>query len=127
MQAEGPKKQSTREPLMKNSWKFVLVVSATICTQQLAFASGWIRGLDITSLGENNFGGEVVQLTVREEIDSSVRCQDNTGYAIRDSATLRGSLALLTSAMVAQRKVDLFLTGTCDVTGMPNVIGVILH
>ena len=94
---------------------------------QVALASGWIRALEITSVGENNLNGEVVQFTVREEIDGSVRCPDVTGYAIRDSATLKGSLALLTSAMVAQRKVDLFLTGTCDATGMPNVIGVILH
>jgi hypothetical protein len=34
---------------------------------------------------------------------------------------------MLTSAMVAQRNVDSFLTGTCDATGIPNVIGVILH
>jgi hypothetical protein len=112
---------------MRITMIFAAVFSATIGVQQVAWASGWIRGLDITSLGENNLGGEVVQFTVREEIDSSVRCPDVTGYAIRDSATLKGSLALLTSAMVAQRKVDLFLTGTCDATGMPNVIGVILH
>jgi hypothetical protein len=112
---------------MKNTMKCVAVISATICVHQVALASGWIRGLDITSLGENNLGGEVVQFTVREDIDGSVRCPDVTGYAIRDSATLKGSLALLTSAMVAQRKVDLFLTGACDATGMPSVVGVILH
>jgi hypothetical protein len=106
---------------------YVAVVSAALGVQQVALASGWIRGLDVTSLGENNLGGEVVQFTVREEMDSSVRCPDVSGYAIRDSATLKGSLALLTSAMIAQRKVDLFVTGTCDATGMPNVIGVILH
>jgi hypothetical protein len=103
------------------------MVSATMGMQQVALASGWMRGLDVTSLGDNNLGGEVVQFTVREEIDSSVRCPDVTGYAIRDSATLRGSLALLTSAMLTQRKVDVFLTGACDATGMPSVIGVILH
>ena len=113
---------------MRNAIKYVAVVSTIIGVQQVAMASsGWVRGLDITSLGDNNLGGEVVQFTVREEMDSSVRCPDVTGYAIRDSATLKGSLALLTSAMLAQRKVDLFLTGTCDATGMPNVIGVILH
>jgi hypothetical protein len=112
---------------MRNTMMFVAVISATVGVHQVALASGWIRGLDITSLGENNLGGEVVQFTVREEIDGSVRCPDVSGYAIRDAATLKGSLALLTSAMVAQRKVDLFLTGTCDATGMPNVIGVILH
>ena len=114
--------------MIKNTIMVVAVVSAAIGVQPVAMASsGWIRGLDITSLGENNLGGEVVQFTVREEIDSSVHCPDVTGYAIRDSATLKGSLALLTSAMVTQRKVDLFLTGTCDATGMPTVIGVILH
>jgi len=112
---------------MRNTMMFVAVISATVGVHQVALASGWIRGLDITSLGENNLGGEVVQFTVSEEIDGSVRCPDVSGYAIRDSATLKGSLVLLTSAMVAQRKVDLFLTGTCDATGMPNVIGVILH
>ena len=106
---------------------FVAIISATIGVQQVALAAGWVRGLDITSIGENNLGGEVVTFTVREEIDSSVRCPDVTGYAIRDSASLKGSLALLTSAMLAQRKVDLFLTGACDATGMPSVIGVILR
>lgn len=107
--------------------RFVSVVAVTICLQQVALASGWSRGLTVISLGENNVGGEVVQFSVREEIDSSVHCPDVTGYAIRDSATLKGSLALLMSAMVAGRQVDLFVTGTCDATGMPNVIGVILH
>ena len=41
--------------------------------------------------------------------------------------TIRGSLALLTSAMVARRQIDIFVTGTWDATGMPNVIGVILR
>jgi hypothetical protein len=113
--------------MMKTISKIVAVATLSICAQQVAMAAGWIRGLDVISLGENNVGGEVVQFTVREEIDSSVHCPDVTGYAVRDSATLKGSLALLTSAMVAQRKVDVFVTGTCDATGMPAVIGVILH
>jgi hypothetical protein len=29
--------------------------------------------------------------------------------------------------LIAQRKVDLFLTGACDATGMPTVVGVVLH
>jgi hypothetical protein len=113
--------------MMWHTLKFFAVVAVTIGVQQVALASGWIRGLNVTSLGENNLGGEVVQFTIREEIDNSVHCPDVTGYTIRDSATLKGSLALLTSAMVAQRKVDVFVTGTCDATGMPTVIGVILH
>jgi hypothetical protein len=59
-------------------------------------------------LGENNRGGEVVQFTTKEELNSSIRCPDLSGYAIRDPSTLKGSLALLTSSLIAQRKVDLF-------------------
>ena len=83
--------------------------------------------MTVTSLGENKVGGEVVQFTVSEVVDNSGHCPDISGYAIRDPATLKGSLALLTSAMVARRQVDLFVTGTCDANGMPNVIGVILR
>jgi hypothetical protein len=94
---------------------------------QLSLRRGWNRTVTITSLGENNVSGEVVQFTVNEVVDNPRHCPDNTRYAIRDPATLRGSLALLTSALVAQRHVDLFVTGTCDASGMPNVIGVILR
>jgi hypothetical protein len=48
-------------------------------------------------------------------------------FCRNDPATLKGSLALLSSAMVAGRHVDIFVTGTCDPTGMPNVVGVILR
>jgi hypothetical protein len=99
----------------------------TLCFQTVVLASGWNRSVTVTSLGENNVGGEVVQFTVSEVVDNSGRCPNITGYAIRDSATLRGSLALLTSAMLASRQVDLFVTGTCDATGMPNVVGIILR
>jgi hypothetical protein len=92
-----------------------------------ALASGWNRAVTITSLGENNSGGEVVQFTVNEMVDNSGHCLNVTGYAIRDAATLRGSLALLTAAMMAGRQVDLFVTGTCDATGMPTVIGIVLR
>jgi hypothetical protein len=93
----------------------------------VALASGWNRSVTVTSLGENNIGGEVVQFTVNEVVDNSGHCANITGYAIRDAATLKGSLALLTSAMMAGRQVDLFVTGACDATGMPTVIGVILR
>jgi hypothetical protein len=105
----------------------IAAVAVAIGTQSIAIASGWNRTVTVTSIGENNVSGEVVQFTVNEVVDNPGNCPDKTGYAIRDPATLRGSLALLTSALVAQRHVDLFVTGTCDITGMPNVIGVILR
>lgn len=105
----------------------IKAVVVVLSLQSIVLASGWNRSVTITSLGENNVNGEVVQFTVNEVVDNPGHCPDKTGYAVRDPATLRGSLALLTSALIAQRQVDLFVTGTCDATGMPNVIGVILR
>jgi hypothetical protein len=105
----------------------VMAVPIGIGMHSVVLASGWNRSVTITTIGENNISGEVVQITVNEVVDNPGHCPDKTGYAIRDPVTLRGSLALLTSALVAQRQVDLFVTGTCDATGMPSVIGVILR
>src|SRR5580698_11604836 len=100
--------------------KVIIALVVEVGLQSIVLASGWNRTVTVTSLGENNVGGEVVQFTVNEVVDNPGHCPDNTGYAIRDPATLRGSLALLTSALVAQRHMDLFVTGTCDATGMPT-------
>jgi hypothetical protein len=105
----------------------ITILAMTILFQPAAWASGWSRGLTVTSVGELNVGGEVVLLTVSEIVDNSAHCANPTGYALRDSATLKGSTALLTSALVAGRQVDVFVTGSCDVTGRPNVVGVFLH
>jgi hypothetical protein len=113
--------------MKSHSLTMIMAVVVAVGLQSIVLASGWNRSVTITSLGENNVGGEVVQFTVNEVVDNPGHCPDKTGYAIRDPATLRGSLALLTSALIAQRQVDFFVTGTCDATGMPNVIGVILR
>jgi hypothetical protein len=107
--------------------KTVAAITVVLGMQTVALASGWNRSVTVTTLGENNVGGEVVQFTVGEVVDNSGHCSDATGYAIRDPATLKGSLALLSSAMVTGRHIDIFVTGTCDATGMPNVIGVVLR
>ena len=103
------------------------IVGMVVSTQTVALASGWSRAITITTLTENNIGGEVVQFTVSEVVDNPGHCTDPTGYAIRDPATLRGSLALLTSAFMTGKQVDLYVTGTCDQSGMPIVIGVTLR
>ena len=113
--------------MKSHSLMMIMAVGIAVGLQSIVLASGWNRSVTITSLGENNVNGEVVQFTVNEVVDNPGHCPDKTGYAIRDPATLRGSLALLTSALLTQRQVDLFVTGTCDTTGMPNVIGVILR
>jgi hypothetical protein len=113
--------------MKSHSLTMIMAVVVAVGLQSIVLASGWNRSVTVTSLGENNVSGEVVQFTVNEVVDNPGHCPDKTGYAIRDPATLRGSLALLTSALIAQRQVDLFVIGTCDATGMPNVIGVILR
>jgi len=70
--------------------KIIAIATLSMCVQQVAMAAGWIRGLDVISLGENNVGGEVVQFTVREEIDSSVEflppesCRSSSAATVRD-------------------------------------------
>jgi hypothetical protein len=112
---------------MKATFFQASVIVITLLSIQVAAASGWSKGQTVTSITENNVNGEVVQITVAEIIDNSAHCANPTGYALRDTATLKGSLALLTSAVAMSKPVDLFVTGSCDTTGMPNVVGVTLR
>ena len=96
-------------------------------TQAIALPSGWIRSITIATISDNDIDGEVVQITVNEVVDNPAHCADSTGYAIRDPNTLRSSLALLMSAFVTGKQVDIFVTGGCDKTGMPAVSGVALR
>ncbi len=80
-------------------------------TGAVALPLGWIRSITITTISDNDIDGEVVQFTVNEVVVNPAHCADSTGYAIRDPNTLRGSLALLTSAFVTGKQVDLFVTG----------------
>jgi hypothetical protein len=105
----------------------LMVMGVGAITQAVALPSAWIRSITITTISDSDIDGEVVQLTVNDVIDNPAHCSDSTGYAIRDPNTLRSSLALLMSAFVTGKQVDLFVTGSCDKTGMPAVSGVTLR
>lgn len=105
----------------------VLIFTTAVLAQSVALGAGWVRAISIASIGVNDVGGEVVQFSVNEVVENPRHCADATGYAIRDPATLRSSLALLTSAFVTGKQVDLYVTSTCDQTGMPTVTGVTLR
>jgi hypothetical protein len=105
----------------------VLMFMMAVFAQSAAMGAGWTHAISITSLSVNDIGGEVVQFSVSDVVENSAHCTDATGYAIRDPATLRSALALLTSAFITGKQVDLFLTGACDQTGMPAVVGVALR
>lgn len=113
--------------MKQSTLRVVAIIAMSLSLQPVAWASGWSRALTVTSIAEINVGGEVILVSVGELVDNTGHCATPIGYAIRDSATLKGSLALLTSALVAGRQVNLFVTGTCDATGRPSVIGVTLH
>lgn len=82
----------------------------------------WVTNLTVTSVSDNDYGGEVVQVTVSQ--GSVLGCTYTDAYEIRDINTTKGSLALLTAAFIAGRPVDLFVSGTCDSTGRPDVTAV---
>jgi hypothetical protein len=103
------------------------VAACTLLAAPMAWGEQWDRGLTLTTVGSLNVKGEVVEFTVAEPVDNSAHCSDPKGYAIRDSATVRDSLALLMSALMTQMPVDLYVTGACDASGMPAVVGVVLH
>jgi hypothetical protein len=73
-------------------------------------SSGWIRGVTVVSIGE---------------IISAAKLYSSPFRKIRAVSCV----ALILQAMryAIRRRFELFLTGTCDITGMPNVIGVVLH
>ena len=96
-------------------------------TSSIAWGAGWNYAVTLISVEDNNFNGEVVQFAVSQSVDNSAGCSNATMYAIRDSATMHGSLAILTAALLAGRPVDIWTTGTCDPTGFPQVVGVALH
>jgi hypothetical protein len=105
----------------------LMVMGVIAFTQAVALPPGWIRSVSVATISDNDIDGEVVQFSVNEVVDNPAHCADSTGYAIRDPNTLRGSLALLMSAFVTGKQVDLFATGGCDKTGMPAVSGVTLR
>jgi hypothetical protein len=92
-----------------------------------AWASGWNRGVNVTSIGVLNLNGEVAEFTIAEPIDNSAHCANPTGYAVRDPLTFRSLLALLTSAFMTQKPVDVLVSGTCDASGMPNVTAAVIR
>ena len=105
----------------------IMLMGVGAFTQAVALPSGWIRSIIIATISDSDIDGEVVQLTVNEVVDNPAHCPDSTGYALRNPNTIRSSLALLMSAFVTGKQVDLFVTGSCDKTGMPAVSGVTLR
>jgi hypothetical protein len=48
----------------------IVPVVVAVGLQSIVLASGWNRSVTITSVGDNNVSGEVVQFTVNEVVDN---------------------------------------------------------
>ena len=126
--------QSPSLPLVLSSSRFIRVqlcaFAALLGVVQLAEpraaladpAAQWVTNVTVTSVSDVDYGGEVVQVTISQGVLSG--CTYADAYEIRDANTIKGSLALLTAAYVDGQPVSLFVSGTCDSTGRPNVTGV---
>lgn len=103
------------------------IVLATISYVPSAAASGWTGGLTLTSVTDSEYSGEIVQITVTVPLDNSAGCATTDTYVLRDPNTIKGGLALLAAAFLAGRQVSVFVNGTCDAIGRPNITAVTLQ
>ena len=94
-------------------------LAMAVCLE--AQAVGWTTNLTVTSVSDVDFQGEVVTFAVNQSVDNSAGCAGSGSYAIRDANTLKGTLALLTTAFVTGTQIRAYVTGACDATGVPNV------
>jgi hypothetical protein len=85
----------------------------------------FVTNATITSVSDTDYGGELVGIAVSQPVVAG--CTSASFYALRDSNTIKGGLALATAALVAGRPIDLFVSGDCDTSGQPIVTSVTLH
>jgi hypothetical protein len=108
----------------------VLLIAAAVfgvVSGPVAWATGWQTNATLTSVASTNYGGEIVTFTINGQYDNSGGCPAPTAYTIRDAASLHGELAVLMAAFVSGRTVNIYVTGSCDSTGNPSVVGVSIH
>lgn len=81
-----------------------------------------VTNLTVTSVIDTDYGGEVVQVAVSQGVVSG--CTYTDAYDITDANIIKGSLALLTAALISGQPVNLFVSGACDSAGRPIVSSV---
>jgi hypothetical protein len=87
--------------------------------------AAWVTSLTATAVQDADYEGEVVEITVAG--GTVTGCSLADFYVIRDTAIIHGSLSLAMAALIADRQLDLFVTGACDPTGRPLVGAVNMH
>jgi len=102
---------------------FSLLTGLTLALAPIldAHATGWTGKLTLTSVSDVDFQGEVVLFAVNQAVDNSAGCTGSSNYAIRDANTIKGALALLTTAFITGIQVTVYVTGACDSSGVPSV------
>lgn len=102
----------------------ILAIVQTFSWSSAQAAPGWVNNVTITSVTHAIYSGEIVQIYVAQTIAPD--CPSTASYVVRDASHLKPALALAMAALLAGRPVNLFVTGSCDATGNPNVLGITL-
>lgn len=100
-------------------------IALCLCVPR-AWAAGW-QSVSLLSVAASNYGGAIVTFQISGTYDNSGNCSVPTAYTIRDAASLNMELAVLTAAFISGRSVNVYVTGSCDSDGNPNVVGVSIH
>jgi hypothetical protein len=103
---------------------FAAITALVLVAAPAAQASGWTAGLTLHVVADSDYQGEVVQFSVDQPTDNSAGCQNTDTYILRNPNTIKGGLALLTAAFLERRQVSVFVSGTCDASGRPNVTAI---
>jgi hypothetical protein len=114
----------------RRSQFFRSLAVASLLTAYSAVASAdpaaqWVTGVTVTSVADVDYNGELVQVFIAQAVVSG--CTYSDAYDIQDPYILKGSLALLTTALVAGRQVTMWVTGACDSAGRPLISNVRLQ
>lgn len=92
-------------------------------TALAAPSAQWVNGVTIISVSDVDYGGEVVQITLSSAQNQVAGCPGSpiNSFALRDANTMKGGLAIALAAFTTGHKVNLFVIGVCDSTGLPQI------
>lgn len=101
-----------------------LVASAALlfCTNAYAGTAGWTEPAQVTRLEANDMGRFVVTLAVDKNVSG---CRDATNFYVdygRDGTELM--YRVLTDALLQGKRVQVYVTGGCELKGMSAVSSV---
>jgi hypothetical protein len=111
--------------------KVILVVIAALSslTVEVVWAgppAQNLTGVTLTGVATTDSAGEITIIIPSETVVTG--CTNANYYMVRDANSVNAFLAIATSALIAGRTVDMYVTGACDPTnGQPLISQIVLH